>query len=215
MDQLTVPLELKREPDDNGFIEGYGALFNVIDQGMDVLDPAAVTKSLEQRKPKMLWQHNPGEPIGLWDSIEVDGQGIKVKGRVLKEVQRGAEAIALMKAGAMEGLSIGYRTIMAEREGNGSVRRLKEIDLWEISLVTFPMQQNAGITSIKSITTIREFERALRDAGFSQNEAKAVAADGFKGLQDHRDGGNDGPEEEKLQMLLASLNRTKETFNGL
>lgn len=184
----TAQFELKREPDHDGVFEGYASVFGVVDQGMDVVERGAFTKSIVSgRKVKMLWQHDQSQPIGVWDEITEDERGLKVKGRVLKEVQKGAEAQALMKAGALDSMSIGYRTVEATEEAGGRVRKLLEVDLFEISLVTFPMLPEALVTDVKSIKTIRDFEKALRDAGFSQKEAKAVAADGFSGLAVHRD----------------------------
>jgi len=183
----NAQFELKREPDADGVFEGYASVFGIVDQGMDVVERGAFTKTLGQRKVKLLWQHDVHQPIGVWEEIREDEKGLFVKGRILKDVRQGAEAIALMKAGALDSMSIGYTTKMATEEGSGAIRKLLEVDLFEISLVTFPMLPDAKITAVKSIKTIREFESALRDAGFSQTEAKAIAANGFKGLAAHRD----------------------------
>ena len=127
------------------------------------------------------------QPIGVWDQMSEDNDGLYVKGRLLKEVQKGAEAIALLKAGAIDSMSIGFKTVEAVSENQGRIRKLTEVDLFEVSLVTFPMNRDAKITAIKSIETIRDFEKTLRDVGFSQSEAKAIAVKGFKGLSVHRD----------------------------
>jgi len=95
-------------------------------------------------KVKMLWQHNPTQPIGVWDEIREDAKGLYVKGRLLAEVQAGREALALLQAGAIDGLSIGYRTLRSEKAQNGG-RLLHEIELWEVSLVTFPMLSEARV----------------------------------------------------------------------
>ena len=95
-------LELKREPDQDGTFEGYASVFNIIDQGMDVVAPGAFTKSLGTRKVKMLWQHDQSQPIGVWDEIREDERGLYVKGRILKDVAKGAEAMALLRAGAID-----------------------------------------------------------------------------------------------------------------
>ncbi len=127
-------------------IEGYASLFGRVDQGGDMVLPGAYAGSLARagRRIRMLWQHDPAEPIGVWDEIREDGRGLWVRGRLLPEVSRGREAAALLAAGAIEGLSIGYRTIRATRDDKG-VRRLAEVDLWEVSLVTFPMQAEAQV----------------------------------------------------------------------
>jgi len=128
-----------------GKIEGYAAIFGEPDRGGDVIAPGAFRASLAQRggSVKLLWQHDPAQPIGIWDSITEDKRGLLVKGRLLTTVQRGAEAAALLTAGALDGLSIGYRATKADRRGPH--RYLTEIDLWEISLVTFPMNANARL----------------------------------------------------------------------
>jgi len=132
----------------NAEIAGYASLFDVGDQGGDVVQEGAYRGSLERLKQrggkvKMLWQHDPRQPIGVWDTVFEDGRGLCVKGRLLTEVQAGREALALLKAGAIDGLSIGYRTLRSEKSGAG--RLLHEIDLWEVSLVTFPMLSEARV----------------------------------------------------------------------
>jgi HK97 family phage prohead protease len=213
MKHQAVALELKREPDQDGLFEGYASVFGVVDQGMDVVARGAFMKTLGKRRVKMLWQHDMAQPIGVWDQIEEDERGLFVRGRLLKEVDKGREAMALLRAGAIDSMSIGYRTIEAVPEADGRVRKLTEVDLYEISLVTFPMLPDAKVTAVKSIKTIREFERALRDAGFSQNEAKAIAADGFKGLAAHRDDVKAEPDTESLSAFISEIGRLKETFN--
>ena len=128
-----------------GTIEGYAAIFGEPDRGGDIIAPGAFTASLARRASavKLLWQHDPAQPIGIWDEITEDIRGLRVKGRLLTTVQRGAEAAALLTAGALDGLSIGYRAVKADRRGTH--RHLTEIDLWEISLVTFPMNANARL----------------------------------------------------------------------
>lgn len=212
MKHHAFPLELKKEPDEDGTIEGYASVFDVVDNGMDVIQRGAFAKTLGQRKVKMLWQHDMSKPIGVWDVIEENERGLYVKGRILKDVQQGREAMALYKAGAMDSLSIGYVVRDATQEGGGSVRRLMEVDLYEISAVTIPMLDEA-IASVKSIRTIREFEKALRDAGFSKTEAKAISADGFSGLADHRDDVEVEVDTKGAQALADAIKLLQETFN--
>ncbi|KNG92759.1 HK97 family phage prohead protease [Pseudaestuariivita atlantica] len=126
-------------------IEGYASLFGQVDQGGDVVTPGAYKASLgAKRKVKMLWQHDPAQPIGVWDEVREDARGLYVKGRLLDSVAKGREAAALLDAGAIEGLSIGYRTVKAARDEAGR-RLLTEVELWEVSLVTFPMQREARV----------------------------------------------------------------------
>ncbi|MEI4486599.1 HK97 family phage prohead protease [Frigidibacter sp. MR17.14] len=131
-------------------IEGYASLFGVPDRGGDVVAAGAYRASLSRMaqrggRVKMLWQHDPLQPIGVWDEVVEDARGLRVRGRLLDAVARGREAAALVKAGALDGLSIGYRTVASTAEGRG--RRLVEIDLWEISLVTFPMLGEARVAA--------------------------------------------------------------------
>ncbi|MEE9455225.1 MAG: HK97 family phage prohead protease [Paracoccaceae bacterium] len=134
----------------NGFeITGYASLFGAKDKGGDMVQKGAYDASLQRvkkmgSKVKMLWQHNPTQPIGVWDDIREDAKGLYVKGRLLAEVQAGREALALLQAGAIDGLSIGYRTVRSEKAQNGG-RLLHEIELWEVSLVTFPMLSEARV----------------------------------------------------------------------
>ncbi|NUB42971.1 HK97 family phage prohead protease [Fertoebacter nigrum] len=130
-------------------VAGYASLFGRRDQGGDVVRAGAYAASLAGlakagRRVKMLWQHDPGQPIGVWDEVREDATGLYVKGRILTEVERGREAVALLAAGAIDGLSIGYRTVRAERDSAGA-RVLAEVELWEVSLVTFPMLPEARV----------------------------------------------------------------------
>lgn len=134
---------------DGRIIEGYASLFGMKDQGGDIVMAGAYAASLQRLqarggKVKMLWQHDPSQPIGVWDEVREDTTGLWVKGRILTEVERGREAAALLAAGAIDGLSIGYRTLKAERNGKGQ-RLLSELELWEVSLVTFPMLSEARV----------------------------------------------------------------------
>jgi HK97 family phage prohead protease len=201
----SVALDLKREPDDDGMFEGYASVFGVVDQGMDVVERGAFAKSLGTgRKVKMLWQHDQAQPIGVFDKVEEDERGLYVRGRLLKEVAKGREAMALLRAGAIDSMSIGYRVMDAAPEGDGMVRRLKEIDLHEISLVTFPMLPDAKVTAIKSIETERDFERFLRDAGFSRKQAVAIALHGFKSLKTEA---REAPDVSELVEKIANLRK--------
>ena len=132
---------------DDAVVSGYASVFGVRDQGGDVVMPGAFAASLKAGRPvKMLWQHDQGQPIGVWDEIVEDAHGLRVKGRLLTEVARAREAAALMAAGAVDGLSIGYRTQRAESLAGGG-RKLLALDLFEISLVTFPMLAQARIAA--------------------------------------------------------------------
>jgi uncharacterized protein len=136
---------------DGVVVEGYASLFGQRDQGGDTVHAGAYGASLKAlasqgRRVKMLWQHDPGQPIGVWEEVREDAKGLYVKGRILTEVERGREAAALLSAGAIDGLSIGYRTLRAERDAKGQ-RLLAEVELWEVSLVTFPMLAEARVSA--------------------------------------------------------------------
>jgi HK97 family phage prohead protease len=134
---------------DGAEIAGYASLFGAADQGGDVVQKGAYGGSLARLAKlgsgvKMLWQHDPTRPIGVWDEVREDGRGLWVKGRLLLEVQAAREAHVLLQAGAIDGLSIGYRTLRSEKAAGGQ-RLLHEIELWEVSLVTFPMLPEARV----------------------------------------------------------------------
>ncbi len=137
--------------EDGTSISGYASLFGKTDQGGDVVQQGAYAASLTRlescgRAVKMLWQHDPAQPIGVWDEVFEDAKGLYVKGRLLSDVARGREAVALIQAGALDGLSIGYRTVKATKSEQGQ-RLLQELELWEVSLVTFPMLPNARVAA--------------------------------------------------------------------
>ena len=209
----SVALTLKKEPDQDGVFEGYASVFGIVDQGMDVVERGAFRKSLGSRKVKMLWQHDMAQPIGVWDEIYEDERGLFVRGRLLKEVEKGREAMALLRAGAIDSMSIGYRTMEAMPEGDGRVRKLMEVDLFEISLVTFPMLPDAKVTNVKSISTERDFEKFLREAGYSRRDAVAITLHGFKALLKQRDAGEDEAPVEGMDAFLQKLNSLKESLN--
>ncbi len=128
-------------------IEGYASVFGVPDQGGDVVAPGAFAAGLAGGgRVAMLWQHDPHEIIGVWDEVVEDARGLRVKGRLLPAVARAREAAALIGAGALDGLSIGYRVKRAGRDAEGR-RVLHEVELWEVSLVTFPMLRQARVAA--------------------------------------------------------------------
>ena len=152
-------------------IEGYASLFGQVDGGGDIVATGAYATSLARLsarggRVKMLWQHDPAQPIGVWDEVREDAMGLHVRGRLLGEVAKGREAAALVEAGAIDGLSIGYRTIKAVRDKEGR-RRLEEIELWEVSLVTFPMLAEARVGAKgdgPEDAAVRDLAEAVRDA---------------------------------------------------
>lgn len=179
--KLVFPLSVKIAESADGTFSGYGSVFDVVDSYQDAVVRGAFSESISNRMPALLWQHNSDFPIGIFTDVREDSLGLYVKGQLNLEVQKGREAYSLLKQGAISGLSIGFRTI--EEESENDIRYLKKIDLWEVSLVTFPANQSATVTSVKNaedIKTERDFERLLREVGFSNNKAKAITAKGFK-----------------------------------
>lgn len=191
-------IEIKLAPPDESTgietmaFEGYGAVFGNADSYGDVIDPGAFAAYLsdvqsgKQQWPAMLLEHGFYDmtPIGIWTSLAEDGKGLKVAGKLV-DTPRGREVYALLKMAprpAIDGLSIGY--IPKEWEPRSKPddprRRLKRIDLVEISPVTFPANRMARVDKVKSCIGAREAEKALRDAGFSRTEAKSILAEGFK-----------------------------------
>ena len=218
---LAARLELKNVADDGAF-EGYASLFNREDMGHDVIAPGAFLESLKTRGAsgvKMLFQHNPAEMIGVWDEIREDARGLFVKGRLMQEVSRAREVLSLMRAGALDGLSIGFKALRGKRDARSGVRRIEKVDLWEISVVTFPMLPGARVAAVKArpfnlrVPTEREFERWLtRDAGLSRIEARAVLRSGLKGLWSLRDAGGDATPDAEV---IAAMQRTARRISAL
>lgn len=195
-----VALDLKNI-DADGMFEGYASLFECLDLGRDVIARGAFRETLIAKGAggiRMLFQHDPNQPIGTWLSLEEDRRGLRARGRLADGVARAREVASLMRAGALDGLSIGFRATEARRDRRTGVRRITRLDLWEISVVTFPMLPGARVERVKAWPFIgrtpseREFERWLaRDAGLTRIEARAVAARGLDGLRSLRDAGGD------------------------
>jgi len=148
----AIACDLKAVEADGSFT-GYASRFGVVDLGRDLVLPGAFAESIARRGPrgiKMLFQHDPAEPIGVWLEVREDALGLFARGRILPEVARGREVLALMRAGALDGLSIGFRTVEGRSDPKSGIRRLSRIDLWEISVVTFPMLPEARVSAVKN-----------------------------------------------------------------
>ena len=186
--EVKSDLEIIKAYDDEdedkeyGRFEGYGSVFGNKDLGNDVIEKGAFAKSIRRRKAKgvkLLYQHKSDMPIGVFDEIKEDDHGLVVKGRLALKTQAGAEAYELLKMGALDGLSIGFRVNPQEvsYDKRANKRIIKEVDLMEVSLVTFPMNPQATVRSVKGEEiSIREWENGLRDAfSLSRSEAKVAA----------------------------------------
>jgi HK97 family phage prohead protease len=214
VEDIKTFLDFKTElitTEDDGTFEGYGSVFNNTDLGNDVIKEGAFTKTLRKKGPKgvkLLYQHKADEPIGVLDEIMEDRKGLRVQGRLAMNTQKGKEVYELMKMGAIDGLSIGYRVAPkgAHYDEKGKRRMLKEVDLMEISAVTFPMNPRAKIMGVKGEGkhNIREWEEFLREAGgLSRSESKVIAGAVMK-LWDQRE-----VDSEQKDVINSITNLTK------
>lgn len=222
---LEVPFEVKAINDEDGTFEGYGSVFGNVDADGDVIEPGAFTKSLlshrsHQTLPAMLWMHDPHNPVGRYLEVREDLRGLYVKGQLILESTQGRDAYALLKGGAVNGLSIGYVPKAWEFDKAQKTRTLKEVDLWEVSLVTFPANSLARVMVVKNkiasgeIPTLRELERFLScECGMSRKESQLLLKSGYDAYaafaQEHRTEGQ--PLEEKS----VSDELTAEQFEAL
>lgn len=193
--RFDAPLKIKAV-EETGEFSGYGSVFGVEDSYGDVVVQGAFAESLAEwgakgRMPSLLWQHNMQEPIGVYTEMREDSEGLYVEGRLLVDDDPLAKrAHAHLKAGSISGLSIGYSL-----PGDGwrydtdkDIFVLEKIDLWEVSLVTFPANDEARVDQVKhalsvgQLPTVRDVERCLRDVGFSVKQAKAILAEGYQGI---------------------------------
>lgn len=226
---LSVPLELKNISDRE--FDGYGSVFGNVDLGGDIVLPGAFKRSLAEWRersdlPAMFWMHDPSRVPGKWLSMSEDDDGLSVKG-VLAPTDLGNEIHALLRMEAVRGMSIGYRTREHDWDKSGN-RLIKEAELWEVSVVSLPMNPLARVQHVKSrlsergeyVPTIREFEKSLRSAGLSRDVAKRLIAKVYEDEErdvptrsrsdSHREGGQtEMAIAEKLaeQLFLATVER--------
>ncbi len=174
-------------------IEGYGSVYDVVDTDNDIIEKGAFTKSLTSRIPKMLFQHDMRAVIGVWNVVKEDAKGLFLKGK-FSNTTGGRDAFELTKDKAIDGLSVGF---MTNKDGvnydKSGVRRIKEAMLYEVSLVTFPANEDALITSVKTEfpESIRDFEKQLRFAGFNDRQCKLIASKSWAALDSCRDGNDE------------------------
>ena len=212
---ITIPLEIKGL--NNREFDGHGSIFKNVDLGGDIVMPGAFKRSLAQHKadgdlPSMFWMHQPDQVCGKWTDMYEDDKGLAVKG-ILAPTPLGDEIHTLLKMEAVRGMSIGYMTKDYDFDSDGN-RLIKEADLWEVSVVSLPMNPLAQVVHVKSqlsergeyVPSIREFETILRDVGCGQSVAKRIIAkvyDGEEKPDDCRDG--DQAAVEAAEALTASL----------
>lgn len=200
IDHKFVSFEVKAEGEART-ITGRGSVFGNVDRGGDIVAAGAFSESIASgRKVAMLWQHDAREVIGVWTAVKQDGEGLLLEG-VLADTPRGNEVYALLKMGALDGLSIGYRTV--DWKYQDDVRVIEKAELWEVSVVTFPMNELARVDSVKAADmSKRDLEKLLRDAGLSAKDAKTVLSGGYEALTGTRDAAEEGLED--LRVALAA-----------
>lgn len=203
---------------EDGLFSGYGSVFGNKDSHGEIVMSGAFAKSLAEHarkgtRPRMFWMHNPEQPIGSWTNMIEDNKGLYVEGRLNMGVQQGREAYALLKAGDIGGLSIGYKVISSQPdEASGSVL-LKEVKLFEVSIVSFPANESASVDRVKSADDLRAvfeagetpklklIEEYLRDGGFPDALAVAFVSLGKAAFR-QRDSGDETKEAERFLSAL-------------
>ena len=189
--------------------EAYASTFGNKDHHDDVIMKGAFVDSLKRRTPKLAYQHDVTQLVGVIKAAEEDDTGLLVRGEFL-DTTLGNDVYKMVKAGAINQMSIGFATNESSYNDDGT-RMLKSIELYEVSFVTFPANEQAQVTSVKNnIKTIREYEEFLRDAGFSRKEATRYALHGFKSSEEIE---RDAMESELKQSIQDLTNKFKETYN--
>ncbi len=213
---LDLSLDVKEDAiDEAGVFNGYGSVFGNVDKWNEIVERGACKKSLKKRHPAMLWQHMVNEPIGAWLDIKEDDYGLHVIGQLALDVTRGKDAYGLLKIKALRKMSIGFIPIKYKTDKETGIITLTEIDLWEISLVTFAANDLATVDSVKSffadgiMPTERECEEFLRDAGLSRTLAKTFLSKGYRACL--RDADKDenkavGELTDQVKSLLEKMN---------
>lgn len=215
--RLSVPLKIKRLSSRE--FEGHGSVFGNEDLGGDVVMPGAFKRSLAEHKangtlPLMFWMHDPSRVPGKWLDMQEDDRGLYVKGQ-LADTPLGNEIHELLKMEAVRGLSIGYATVDSEWKDDGT-RLLNDLDLWEVSAVSLPMNPLAQVTHAKSqlsargeyVPTAREFERILRDVGCSQMVAKTILSKVYEAREVPED---DDAERDVLSLIQTMQDQSTAT----
>lgn len=227
-------VKLEDQTSTRGFFSGYGSIFGNVDLGGDIVERGAFSKSLNEwsskgQLPQMLWYHNEQEIIGEWTKMVEDESGLYVEGKLWingeSKIERAVQAYNVLKSNSVKGLSIGYRVKDRETQENfdGSViRRLKEIELFEVSIAPWAMNPQASVTGVKSMTddegnvlSKRDVEKILRDSGLSKKQAQAFIASGYSALERDAKGDVKAAEsdsQKELASVLESLNSLSSTL---
>ena len=214
MNKKDLSFEIKAVSDD-GLFSGYASVFDNVDSYGDIVRKGAFVESIGEweskgKMPPILWNHDPSDPIGIYTKMQEDDKGLYVEGKLLiDDVPRAKQTHALMKAGVIDGLSIGYRVKEYLYNVDEEVTDLIKLSLREVSIVTFPANPETRIEAVKSrldageLPTLPEFEKFLREAGFSKSQATAIAGHGLRKLLSYS-----APEAKSIQNALNILKGT-------
>ena len=214
MNKKDLSFEIKAVSDD-GLFSGYASVFDNVDSYGDIVRKGAFVESIGEweskgKMPPILWNHDPSDPIGIYTKMQEDEKGLYVEGKLLiDDVPRAKQTHALMKAGVIDGLSIGYRVKEYLYNVDEEVTDLIKLSLREVSIVTFPANPETRIEAVKSrldageLPTLPEFEKFLREAGFSKSQATAIAGHGLRKLLS-----DSAPEAKSIQNALNILKGT-------
>ncbi len=210
-DILTFPFELKESDDATGVFTGYASTFGgKKDSKGDIVEKGAFAETVKNGGRNgngiaMLWQHDSDKIPGVWKELEEDEKGLRAVGQLAMKTQLGNDAYELIKLGGIKGLSIGFSTKEHTIDEDKQIRYLKKVDLWEVSLVTFPANTRANIIGIKSLEdarTPRQLEDALREVGLSSEAAKYIVKLAKPSLREVEKG-----EEFSMSKVLAEVSK--------
>ena len=216
----AIPISIKAITEDGEF-EGYGSTFGNVDRGMDMVQAGAFRRTLKEKKLssiKMLRDHDTRKVVGKWLELREDERGLYCRGKLFATgdgaIQLARETLTLMREQALDALSMGYRTVKAAWNEETGVRKLLDVDLWEVSIVTFPMNEMATVDAVKNDLTQRDIERILREGGAPNEFAKMVAIHGYdeatKRLGSRREGGDSGKNiAEMIRKINADMKGMK------
>ena len=206
----SFPFEVKATAEENNIFtfEGYASTFNNVDHGDDIVIRGAFSNSLSKNSQvPILWQHQMSEVIGISVQLYEDDKGLFIKGNLPKDdTLVSGRIIPQMKVGSIKEMSIGFFTKNYDRAKDG-IRLLKEIDLFEVSLVTKAMNSQALVTGFKSFETLRDIEQTLKNNGFSNTEAKTLISK-IKEFSSKRDASEDNQRDADAtkQKIITDLN---------
>ena len=205
METQTFPFSIKSVAD-TGVVEGLVSAFGGVDSYGDKIERGAYSKSLQRlaesgRKLPVLYQHDPHRPIGVWRELRETDAGLFGKAELALEVPDAGMAHALARKGALTGISIGYEIAPGGARNEGNVRVLSDIVLWEASLVTFPADLSARVTSVKDGGLLDQVELLVRAHGISGRMAKAGASALWRRISNQTDD-IDAEDEAAVKAIL-------------